>query len=209
MTADQLTLDRIDEAVTAFARGDLVVVVDHADREDEGDLVCAAESVTTDQLAFMIRHTSGIICVPMPGADLDRLELPLMTRDNEEGMRTAFTVSVDARQGTTTGVSAAERAHTIRALADPESGAVDFVRPGHVFPLRYEPGGVLTRPGHTEATVDLALLAGCRPVGVLAELVNDDGTMMRDAQLRRFADAHGLLLVSIEDLVRYRRERDE
>jgi 3,4-dihydroxy-2-butanone 4-phosphate synthase len=132
-----------------------------------------------------------------------------MTRDNEEGMRTAFTVSVDARHGTTTGVSAAERAHTIRTLADPTSGAKDFVRPGHVFALRYEPGGVLGRPGHTEATVDLARLAGRRPGGVLAELVNDDGTMMRDGQLRRFADAHGLPLISVDDLICRRMARDE
>jgi 3,4-dihydroxy 2-butanone 4-phosphate synthase / GTP cyclohydrolase II len=205
----ELTLDTVDEAVTAFAAGELVVVVDHADREDEGDLVCAAETATTEQLAFMIRHTSGIICAPMPDAEADHLGLPLMTRDNEEELRTAFTVSTDARHGTTTGVSAAERAHTLRILADPASGAAELVRPGHVFPLRYAPGGVLTRPGHTEATVDLALLAGRRPVGVLAELVNDDGTMMRGTQLRQFADDHGLRMISIEDLIEYRKTRGE
>lgn len=205
----ELTLDTVDEAVTAFAAGELVVVVDHADREDEGDLVCAAETATTEQLAFMIRYTSGIICAPMPDAEADHLGLPLMTRDNEEELRTAFTVSTDARHGTTTGVSAEERAHTLRILADPAAGAAELVRPGHIFPLRYAPGGVLTRPGHTEATVDLALLAGKRPVGVLAELVNDDGTMMRGTQLRRFADDHGLRMISIEDLIEYRKTRGE
>jgi 3,4-dihydroxy 2-butanone 4-phosphate synthase/GTP cyclohydrolase II len=207
--SNEITLDTVDEAVAAFATGELVVVVDHADREDEGDLVCAAETATAEQLAFMIRYTSGIICAPMPDAEADHLGLPLMTRDNEEELRTAFTVSTDARHGTTTGVSAAERAHTLRILADPASGAAELVRPGHVFPLRYAPGGVLTRPGHTEATVDLAILAGKRPVGVLAELVNDDGTMMRGPQLRQFADDHGLRMISIEDLIEYRKTRGE
>lgn len=207
MISCELTLDTVDEAVAAFAAGEVVIVVDHADRENEGDLVCAAETVTTELLAFMMRHTSGIICAPMPDAEADHRGLPLIMRDNEEELRTAFTVSTDARHGTTTGVSAAERAHTLRVLADPGCGVAELVRPGHVFPLRYAPGGVLTRPGHTEATVDLALLAGMRPVGVLAELVNDDGTMMRGAQLRQFADDHQLRLISIDDLVEYRTAR--
>ncbi|RCV52986.1 bifunctional 3,4-dihydroxy-2-butanone-4-phosphate synthase/GTP cyclohydrolase II, partial [Marinitenerispora sediminis] len=159
-------------------------------------------------LAFMIRYTSGVVCVPMLGADLDRLNLPLMTARNEESLRTAYTVTVDARSGVSTGISAADRAHTIRSLADPAAGAADFVRPGHVLPLRYHRGGVLARGGHTEAAVDLARLAGRRPAGVLAEVVNDDGTMTRLPGLRRFADEHGLRLVSIEQLVEYRRRTE-
>jgi 3,4-dihydroxy 2-butanone 4-phosphate synthase / GTP cyclohydrolase II len=205
VTVHEEPRDGVDRAVRAFAAGEMVVVVDDVDREHEADLVCAADSATSRQLAFLIRHTSGIVCVPMLGADLDRLDLPLMVQRNEESLRTAFTVSVDARRGTTTGVSAAERAVTIRALADPGTEAGDLVRPGHIFPLRYEAGGVLSRRGHTEATVDLATLASRRPAGVLAELVNDDGTMMRGEQVSRFARLHGLVVISIEALVLHRK----
>ncbi|MBB4930916.1 3,4-dihydroxy 2-butanone 4-phosphate synthase/GTP cyclohydrolase II [Lipingzhangella halophila] len=198
-----IKLDTIAEALSDLAAGRPVVVVDDEDRENEGDLIMAAEAATPELLAFMVRYTSGVICVPMLGAELDRLELPLMTTVNEESLRTAYTVTVDARCGVSTGISAADRAHTIRLLADSESTAGDFVRPGHVLPLRYRAGGVLARRGHTEASVDLARLAGLRPAGVLAEVVNDDGTLTRLPGLRRFADEHGLCLVSIEELVRY------
>jgi 3,4-dihydroxy-2-butanone 4-phosphate synthase len=192
--------DRVGQAVSAFGRGELVVVVDDEDRENEGDLVCWAASVTAEQLAFLVRWTTGIVCVPMTGDALDRLELPLMVARNEENLRTAFTVSVDARSGITTGVSAAERAHTIRLLADPATTADQLVRPGHLFPLRAHAQGSRGRRGHTEATIDLARLAGLTPVGVLAELVNDDGTMMRGRQLELFAAEHGLALVSVGEI---------
>ena len=192
--------DRVEQAVSAFRRGELVVVVDDEDRENEGDLVCSATSVTAEQLAFLVRWTTGIVCVPMTGDALDRLELPLMVSRNEENLRTAFTVSVDARSGITTGVSAAERAHTIRLLADPATTADQLVRPGHLFPLRAHSLGSRGRRGHTEATIDLARLAGLTPVGVLAELVNDDGTMMRGRQLELFAAEHGLAIVSVGEI---------
>ncbi|WP_156185006.1 bifunctional 3,4-dihydroxy-2-butanone-4-phosphate synthase/GTP cyclohydrolase II [Allosalinactinospora lopnorensis] len=198
-----IALDDITGAIADMAAGRPVVVVDDEDRENEGDLILAAEAATPELLAFMVRYTSGIICVPMLGEDLDRLDLPLMTKVNEESLRTAYTVTVDARSGVSTGISAADRAHTIRLLADAESTADDFVRPGHILPLRYHSGGVLARRGHTEASVDLARLAGLRPAGVLAEIVNDDGTLTRLPGLREFADEHGLRLVSIEQLVRY------
>jgi 3,4-dihydroxy 2-butanone 4-phosphate synthase/GTP cyclohydrolase II len=163
---------------------------------------------TPELLAFMIRYTSGVICVPLPGAELDRLQLPLMTSQNTERMRTAFTLSVDAREGVSTGISAADRAATIARLVDPATTAQDLVRPGHIFPLRYAEGGVLRRPGHTEAAVDLARLAGLPPAGVLAEVVNDDGTMARLPELRTFADHHDLALISIEQLIEYRRRTE-
>ncbi|MDX1657874.1 MAG: bifunctional 3,4-dihydroxy-2-butanone-4-phosphate synthase/GTP cyclohydrolase II [Nitriliruptorales bacterium] len=198
----------IDDAVEAIRSGRMVVVVDDEDRENEGDLVLAAEKASDEALAFMINHTSGVVCVPMLGEDLDRLDVPMMVRRNEDPKGTAYTVSVDAAEGVTTGISAADRAATIKVLADPESTRDDIHRPGHVFPLRYQPGGVLRRPGHTEASVDLARLAGLRPAGVIAEVVNDDGTMARLPELQRFADEHDLPLVTIADLVAYRRERD-
>ncbi|AAZ55118.1 bifunctional 3,4-dihydroxy-2-butanone-4-phosphate synthase/GTP cyclohydrolase II [Thermobifida fusca] len=207
-TASPIPLDDIDEALKAIAAGRPVVVVDDADRENEGDLVFAADAATPELLAFMIRHTSGVVCVPMLGEDLDRLNLPLMTPRNEDRLHTAYTVTVDARTGVHTGISAADRARTIRLLADEASEPGDFVRPGHIFPLRYRPGGVLVRRGHTEAAVDLARLAGRRPAGVIAEIVNDDGTMARLPELRAFADEHGLALVSIEQLVAYRRRTE-
>ena len=201
-------LDDIDRAIKDVAAGRPVVVVDDANRENEGDIILPAAMATPELLAFMIRYTSGVICVPLPGAELDRLQLPLMTSQNTERMRTAFTLSVDARDGVSTGISAADRATTIARLVDPKTAAYDLVRPGHVFPLRYAEGGVLRRPGHTEAAVDLARLAGLPEAGVLAEVVNDDGTMARLPDLRKFANAHGLALISIEQLIAYRRRTE-
>jgi 3,4-dihydroxy 2-butanone 4-phosphate synthase / GTP cyclohydrolase II len=201
-------LDDVDRAIKDIAEGRPVVVVDDANRENEGDIILAASMATPELLAFMIRYTSGVICVPLPGAELDRLQLPLMTSQNTERMRTAFTLSVDARQGVSTGISAADRAATIARLVDPATTAQDLVRPGHIFPLRYAEGGVLRRPGHTEAAVDLARLAGLPPAGVLAEVVNDDGTMARLPELRTFADTHDLALISIEQLIAYRRRTE-
>jgi 3,4-dihydroxy 2-butanone 4-phosphate synthase/GTP cyclohydrolase II len=201
-------LDAVERAIADIAAGRAVVVVDDADRENEGDVIFAASKATTALMAFTIRHTSGVICVPMPGEDLDRLQLPLMTAQNKERMRTAFTVSVDVRDGVTTGISAADRARTVRALVDSATEPYELVRPGHIFPLRYAEGGVLRRPGHTEAAVDLARLAGLAPVGVLAEVVNDDGTMARLPALRAFADKHGLVLISIAQLIEYRRHSE-
>ncbi len=201
-------LDGVERAIADIAAGRPVVVVDDADRENEGDLVFAASLATPELLAFTIRHARGLICVPMLGEDLDRLQLPQMTTDNQEHMGTAFTISVDAAQGITTGISAADRARTIQMLADPKTQASDLVRPGHLFPLRYTEGGVLRRQGHTEAAVDLARLAGLPPAGVVAEVVNDDGTMARLPRLREFADEHGLALISIEQLIDYRRRTE-
>jgi 3,4-dihydroxy 2-butanone 4-phosphate synthase / GTP cyclohydrolase II len=200
--------DGVDRAIKDIAEGRPVVVVDDADRENEGDIIIAASKATPELLAFMIRYTSGVICVPLPGAELDRLHLPLMTSQNTEHMRTAFTLSVDAREGVTTGISAVDRATTIARLVDPATTAQELVRPGHVFPLRYAEGGVLRRPGHTEAAVDLARLAGLPEAGVLAEVVNDDGTMARLPGLRAFATAHDLAVISIEQLVEYRRRTE-
>ncbi len=199
----------IENAIAAVGRGELVVVVDDADRENEGDLIMAAERITPETMAFMIRHTSGVICMPVEGPRLDELALPLMVAHNTESQRTAFTVSVDARHGTSTGISAADRATTVRAILDPATHAEDLSRPGHIFPLRYRDGGVLKRAGHTEASVDLARLAGCYPAGVLAEVVNDDGSMARLPQLERFAATHGLQVISIADLIRFRRHREK
>ncbi len=199
-----MELDRIADAVAAIAAGELVVVVDDTDRENEGDLIMAAGKATPERLAFMIRHTSGILCVPMPSDRAARLNLQPMVADNLDPMRTAFTVSVDYAPGLTTGISAEERSATARALANDNCGATDFLRPGHMFPLIARPGGVLTRSGHTEAATDLARLAGLEAVGVLAEVVNDDGTVKRLAELVPFAREHGLKIVSIEDLIQYR-----
>jgi 3,4-dihydroxy 2-butanone 4-phosphate synthase/GTP cyclohydrolase II len=202
------SFDNIEEAIADIAAGKAVVVVDDEDRENEGDLIFAAAKATPELLAFTIRYTSGVICVPMLGADLDRLQIPLMTAQNRERMRTAYTVSVDARDGVTTGISAADRARTIRALCDSATEPYELVRPGHIFPLRYHEGGVLRRRGHTEAAVDLARLAGITEAGVLAEVVNDDGTMARLPQLEVFAKEHDLKLISIEQLVEYRRRTE-
>jgi 3,4-dihydroxy 2-butanone 4-phosphate synthase / GTP cyclohydrolase II len=204
-----LEFDPIDEVLESLRQGRPIIVTDDANRENEGDLILAAEKATAETLSFMIRYTSGVICVPMEGNDLDRLELPLMTLRNNEAMRTAYTISVDAKSGVTTGISAADRTRTIRLLSDPSTRADDLVRPGHVFPLRYREGGVLRRAGHTEAAVDLARLAGLRPAGVLAEVVNDDGSMARLRELFAFAEQHQLKLCSIEQLIAYRRAREK
>ena len=201
-------LDPVERAIADIAAGRAVVVVDDEGRENEGDIIFAASKATPELMAFTIRHSSGVICVPMPGPMLDRLEIPLMTPHNRDRLRTAYTISVDARDGVTTGISAADRAHTARVLADSATEPWELTRPGHVFPLRYREGGVLVRRGHTEAAVDLARLAGLTPAGVLVEVVNDDGTMKRAAELREFADEHGLAMISIEDLVRYRRRTE-
>ena len=201
-------LDDVDRAIKDIAEGRPVLVVDSEDRENEGDIIFAASMATPELLAFMIRYTSGVICVPLHEAELDRLQLPQMTSQNTEHHRTAFTLSVDARDGISTGISAADRAATIKKLADPATTAADLVRPGHVFPLRYAEGGVLRRAGHTEAAVDLARLAGLPEAGVLSEVVNDDGTMARLPELRDFADTHGLALISIEQLIAYRRRTE-
>ena len=198
----------IEEAVKDFAAGRPVVVVDDENRENEGDLIFAAEKATTELLAFMVRYTSGYICAPLTEADADRLDLPPMYYTNQDRRGTAYTVTVDAREGVTTGISAAERAHTIRLLADPTTDPADLSRPGHVVPLRARDGGVLRRPGHTEAAIDLARMAGLRPAGVLCELVNDDGTMKRLPDLRAFAEEHGLALITIADLIEYRRANE-
>ena len=200
----------IEEAVAAFAAGKIVVVVDDAARENEGDLVMAAEAATAENIAFFLNHTSGVICMPMMGDRLDALDLPPMVLDNTESNRTAFTVSVDGRHGVTTGISAADRAATIAALIDPKTRPGDLARPGHVFPLRFREGGVLNRAGHTEATVDLARLAGMYPAGVLCEVVSEDKqSMARLPELERLAEKHGLPLISIADLIRFRRQREK
>ncbi|WSG72391.1 bifunctional 3,4-dihydroxy-2-butanone-4-phosphate synthase/GTP cyclohydrolase II [Nonomuraea glycinis] len=201
-------LDPIERAIDDIRAGKAVVVVDDENRENEGDIIFAASKATPELLAFTIRHTSGVICVPMEGPELDRLGLPLMVFHNKERLRTAYTISVDARDGVTTGISAADRARTIRALTDSATEPNELVRPGHIFPLRYHVGGVLARRGHTEAAVDLARLAGLTPAGVLAEVVNDDGTMARLPELRAFANEHDLALVSIEQLVDHRRRTE-
>ena len=201
--------DPIEEAIEDVRAGRLVVVVDDADRENEGDLIMAAEKVTPEAVAFMVRHTSGVVCMPLVGARLDELRIPLMVSDVTDPQRTAFTVSVDAIEGTTTGISAADRATTIKAVVDPDTRPEHLARPGHVFPLRYREGGVLKRAGHTEAAVDLAVLAGLFPAGVLCEVVNEDGTMARLPVLTRFARQHGLKLISIADLIQYRRKREK
>jgi 3,4-dihydroxy 2-butanone 4-phosphate synthase / GTP cyclohydrolase II len=214
MIADETTpqdagLDTVERAIAEIAAGRAIVVVDDASRENEGDIVFAASKATPELLAFTIRYARGLICVPMLGEDLDRLQLPPMTSDNQEHMGTAFTISVDARDGITTGISAADRARTIRTLVDSATEPYEIVRPGHVFPLRYAEGGVLRRAGHTEAAVDLARLAGLTPAGVVAEIFNDDGTMARLPQLRAFADEHGLPLISIAQLIEYRRHSEQ
>lgn len=203
-----IQLDTIEDAVAAVGRGEIIVVVDDEDHENEGALVVAAEHATADTIAFFVRYTSGLICVAMTSERLDQIDLSDLTLQNGAAMPTAFTASIDYRHGTTTGISAADRAVTITKCVDPTAQGSDFARPGHIFPLRYREGGVLTRAGHTEAAVDVARLAGCAPAGVLCELVNDDGTMSRQPELRAFADEHGLKLVSIADLVRYRRRTE-
>ena len=200
---------RIRAAVAAFARGEIVIVADDDDRENEGDLFVAAALCTPEKMAFIIRHTSGIVCAPLAPEEARRLHLDPMVALNDAPLGTAFTVSVDVRHGLTTGISAEERTNTVRALANGNSGAADFVRPGHVFPLVAKEGGVLMRSGHTEACVDLCRLAGLPPVGVLAELMNDDGTVMRGPELAAFAERHKLQRITIAELIAYRQARDK
>lgn len=208
-SARPVGLDTIPDALEAMRNGQLVVVVDDEDRENEGDLIIAASKVTSETMAFLIRHTSGVVCVPMTGEDLDRLALPPMTAVNEDRKGTAYSVSVDARDGVSTGISAADRARTVRVLVDSATEPFELTRPGHVFPLRAVDGGVLRRAGHTEAAVDLSRLAGLTPAGVIAELVNEDGSMMRAPQCREFANEHGLVMISIADLIAYRRRNED
>jgi 3,4-dihydroxy 2-butanone 4-phosphate synthase / GTP cyclohydrolase II len=203
------THHRVEAAIAAFARGEIVVVTDDDDRENEGDLFVAASLCTPEKMGFIIRHTSGIVCAPLDAAHARRLQLAPMVSQNDAPLGTAFTVSVDVRHGLTTGIAAEERTNTVRALANGNSGAADFVRPGHVFPLVARDGGVLMRSGHTEACVDLCRLAGLPPVGVLAELINDDGTVMRGPQVATFAEQKGLGQVSIAELIAYRQAREK
>jgi 3,4-dihydroxy 2-butanone 4-phosphate synthase/GTP cyclohydrolase II len=201
-------LSRVSDAIKAFEAGDIVVVTDDDDRENEGDLIVAAQHVTPEKMAFIVRHTSGIVCAPMTREDAKRLRLEPMVANNDAPLSTAFTVSVDVKHGLTTGISAEERCNTCRALANPNMGDVDFVRPGHVFPLVAREGGVLMRSGHTEAAVDLCKLAGLAPVGVICEMVNDDGTVKRGEQVTQFAQEHGLKMVSVADLIAWRQRTD-
>ena len=208
MEFKDVELDTIEDAIAAIAAGELVVVVDDLDRENEGDLIMAASKATPEKMATMIRNTSGIICVPMLSERAEALNLPPMVANNIDPLRTAFTVSVDYKRGMTTGISATERSNTAQALANGNCSGSDFLRPGHIFPLIAREGGVLVRSGHTEAATDLASLAGLEPVGVLAEIVNDDGSVKRLKELKAFAVEHGLRIISIEDLISYRMQRE-
>jgi 3,4-dihydroxy 2-butanone 4-phosphate synthase/GTP cyclohydrolase II len=199
----------IADSLEALRKGHFVIVVDDQSRENEGDIIIAAEKVTPEALAFMIRYTTGIICLPMEGKRLDDLHLPQMVFENTDKQKTAFTISVDSLSGTTSGVSAADRAKTILDLIHPTTRAEDLSRPGHIFPLRYKEGGVLKRAGHTEAAVDLMHLAGLYPASAIGELINDDGSMMRMEDLQRFAQEHRIPLVTVEDIIRYRRQNEK
>ena len=204
-----MPLATIEKAIEAYARGEFLVVVDDEDRENEGDLIIAADAMTMEKMNFMIRYTSGVICAPMSDERADQLDLSLMVVENTESMKTAFTVSVDLIGGTTTGISAADRSATVKALADLDRIGTDFARPGHIFPLRARKGGVLKRAGHTEAAVDLCAMADRPPVGVLSEIVNENGTMARVPELEKFAEEHNLLFITIADLIRYRRRNEK
>jgi 3,4-dihydroxy 2-butanone 4-phosphate synthase/GTP cyclohydrolase II len=210
MTVMSHPFDPITAAISAIAAGGIVVVADDENRENEGDLIMAADAATPEAIAFFVRYTSGVICAALPGDQCDRLALPLMVPpdENADQFRTAFTITVDLADGTSTGISAADRAATLRSLAHPDSVPSMFNRPGHIVPLRARPNGVIERPGHTEAAVDLARLAGRRPAGVLSELVLDDGRMARLPELIIFAREHDLPLVSIADLIHHRRNHD-
>jgi 3,4-dihydroxy 2-butanone 4-phosphate synthase/GTP cyclohydrolase II len=199
----------VTEAIEAFARGDIVIVTDDDDRENEGDLIMAASHCTPEKMAFIIRNTCGIVCAPLTTGEARRLRLDPMVASNDAPLGTAFTVSVDVRHGLTTGISAEQRCNTVRALANNNMGAGDFVRPGHIFPLVAKDGGVLMRSGHTEAAVDLCRLAGLPPVGVICELANDDGTVMKGAQIDAFAQTHNLKRISVADLIAYRQAREK
>ena len=200
--------DKLEQALEAYRQGKFVIVRDDLERENEGDLIIAAEKVTPEAIAFMVRHTTGIICISLTEERLSQLRLPQMVPENTEIHQTAFTVSVDYSHDTTTGVSAEDRAKTILALMDPKSEYQDFRRPGHVFPLKYREGGVLKRAGHTEAAVDLAILTGLQPAGVISEIVNDNGSMAKDDQLTAFAEKYSIPLISVADIVRYRRKKE-
>jgi len=204
-----MTFAPIEEIIEAARGGEMVIMTDDEDRENEGDLILPAGEATPEKIGFMLRHTSGILCLSVTGERLDELELPMMVAQNTDVRRTAFTVSIDAVEGTTTGISAADRYRTIRAVLDPETKPHDLARPGHLYPLRYEPGGVLKRAGHTEAAVDIAKLAGKYPAGVLAEIMNDDGTVARLPDLERFAKEHDLLIGTIADLIAHRRKSEK
>lgn len=205
---DNVRLDSIEKAIADIRAGKAIVVVDDPGRENEGDIIFAASKATPELMAFLVRYSSGLVCAPTTGDILDRLGIPLMTPHNKEKMRTAYTISVDSRDGITTGISATDRARTCRVLADSATEPFELVRPGHILPLRAKPGGVLERGGHTEAAVDFARLAGLTPAGVIGEVLHDDGTLMRAPALREFADEHGISLVSIEDLRIYRRRNE-
>ncbi len=198
----------VEEAIEEIKAGRFIIVLDDENRENEGDLIIAAEKATPEAINFMVRHARGLVCIPMTAERLDELELPLMTLNNTESMQTAFTVSVDARASTTTGISAFDRAATVRALIDPQTRKSDLMTPGHLFPLRAKEGGVLRRSGHTEACIDLARLSGLYPAGVICEIMNEDGSMARLAELEKFAGRHGLKMLTIESLIRYRMQRE-
>jgi 3,4-dihydroxy-2-butanone 4-phosphate synthase len=200
----RMSFSKVQDAIAAMARGEMIVVVDSEDRENEGDIVIAGDAVTPEAISFMMNYARGLICVSLTGERLDALDIPLMVARNTETMATAFTVSVDVVRGTTTGISAADRAATVQALVDPKARPEDFARPGHIFPLRAHPNGVFGRPGHTEAAIDLARLAGRALCGVICEIANDDGSMARVPNLERFAARHGLHMVTIEALIEYR-----
>lgn len=201
-----MAMDSIEDALASIAAGEMVIVLDDKGRENEGDLIVAADHATPATLAFMIRYTTGIICMAIESERADALGLDPMVGSNSDRHQTAFTVSVDARDGTTTGVSAADRARTVAVLSNPNTKPNDLMRPGHMFPLRARPGGVLERPGHTEAAIDLTRLAGCRPGGVIGEIIRDNGEMARTPELLRFARDHGLRIITIADLICYRRD---
>eukprot|EP00607_Mallomonas_marina_P011081 CAMPEP_0182423840 /NCGR_PEP_ID=MMETSP1167-20130531/9917_1 /TAXON_ID=2988 /ORGANISM="Mallomonas Sp, Strain CCMP3275" /LENGTH=477 /DNA_ID=CAMNT_0024603141 /DNA_START=437 /DNA_END=1870 /DNA_ORIENTATION=- len=200
--------ETVVDAIAAVSRGEVVVVVDDEDRENEGDLIMSAELATAEAIGFIVRYSSGVICVSLEGSRLDELNLPPMVINNEDPKQTAYSVSVDCKYNTSTGISSADRAMTFRTLANRDYGEESFYRPGHVFPLRYKPGGVLSRAGHTEASLDLTRLAGLSPGGVLAEVVHDDGSMMRLPSLKEFAKQHKLVLTSVQDLIAYRMETE-
>lgn len=202
-------MNTVEEAINEIKAGRFVIVVDDKDRENEGDLIMAADKITPKDIAFMVRYTSGIVCLALPGERLDALQIPLMVTQNTESHRTLFTVSVDCQNNTTTGVSAADRCTTIKTLVSQDARPSDFRRPGHIFPIRYCQGGVLKRAGHTEASVDLARLAGCSPAGVLSEVVNEDGSMARLPELEKFAHDHKLCIITVADLIRYRRRTEK
>ena len=207
--SDDFKFAAIDDVIAAIGRGEMIVMVDDEDRENEGDLIMAAQFATPEKIAFIVRHSSGVVVAPLSGERCDELRLPLMVEHNTESHRTAFTVSVDMIEGTTTGISASDRSVTLCALADPSATFASFARPGHIFPLRAREGGVLKRAGHTEAAVDLARMAGLQPAGIICEITNEDGSMSRLPQLIEFCKEHNLLLSSIAELIKYRRHNEK